>query len=119
MQKILFLLAFICLALPALHAQHARKVEVFFQHGHTLQDLKNIKAELGAQKILVDYVSMEFDDAGHLKALEFTVDCQDGFKGSAKSADVPDDLTFGFVRDYRTDAATPFSVGNVGKAVKE
>lgn len=118
MQKILLLLAFVCLALPALNAQKARRVEVFFQHSHTLTDLNNIKAELGAQKILVDYTHMEFDDEGHLKALKFTVDCQDGYNGSASTDEVPSDLTFGFIRDYRADVAVPFSVGNI-KAQKE
>ncbi len=115
MQKILLLLAFVCLALPALQAQKARRVEVFFTHAHSQSDLMNIKAELGAQKILLDYNKMEFDADGHLTVLEFTVDCQDGFKGSAKSADITDAQTFGFYRDYRAGVAQPFGVGSISR----
>jgi len=119
MQKILFFLAFVCLALPALNAQNARKVEVFFQHSHTLQDLANIKAELGAQKILINYTHTKFDDAGHLLELAFTVDCQDGFEGAAHTMDVPDTLTFGFFRDYRPGAKVAFATGTFSQADKE
>ena len=115
MQKILLLLAFVCLALPTLDAQTARRVEVFFQHAHSQQDLMNIKAELGAQKILLEYTHMKFDDSGHLVELDFTVDCQDGFKGSAKSLAVPSDFSFGFVRDYRDSSTIPFQIGEVSK----
>ncbi len=114
MQKILLLIAFVCLALPALHAQQqGRRVEVFFTHGHTQADLMNIKAELKAQKILIDYNHMVFDADGHLTELEFTVDCQDGYRGSAKTDSVPDDTKFGFYRDKRTDAVLPFGTGMI------
>lgn len=113
MQKILLLLAFVCLALPALHAQQARRTEVYFTHGHTKADLMSIKAELGAQKILIDYTHMAFDADGHLTELAFTVDCQDGYKGSAKSDSIPDDTKFGFYRDRTKDAALPFGTGMI------
>ncbi|TNE66017.1 MAG: hypothetical protein EP344_02665 [Bacteroidetes bacterium] len=115
MQRILVLLAFVCLALPALQAQNARRVTVYFQHSHSQQDLMNIKAELGAQGIVLDYTHMKFDDHGHLAELEFSVDCQDGFKGSAKSMDVPADMTFGFIRDYGTNVTMPFAVGDLSE----
>ncbi|MBL7775685.1 MAG: hypothetical protein JNK89_06755 [Saprospiraceae bacterium] len=115
MQKILALFAFVLLALPALNAQSARKVEVFFQHSHTKTDLMNIKAELAAQKILLDYTQMVFDAEGHLVELEFSVDCQDGFKGTAASSNVPDDFSFGFIRDYRQGVEVAFALGKVSK----
>jgi hypothetical protein len=115
MQKILTLFAFVLLALPALNAQNARKVEVFFQHSHSKSDLMNIKAELGAQKILLDYTHMAFDEEGHLTELSFSVDCQDGFKGTAESTDIPDDFSFGFIRDYRPGVAMAFALGDISK----
>lgn len=115
MQKILVLLAFICFTLPTLSAQSARRVEVYFTHFHTKTDLMNIKAELKAQKILVDYTEMAFDNDGHLTELSFTVDCQDGFKGSAYTTEVPEDNTFGFIRDPRPNAETPLKVGALMK----
>lgn len=118
MQKLLFLLAFACLSLPSLTAQNVPKVEAFFQRYHTKADLMNIKAELESMKILVEYTHMAFDADGKLTELSFNVDCQDGFKGSAKSDAVPSDLSFGFIRDYRPGAATAFVVGNIGSAVK-
>jgi hypothetical protein len=115
MQKILALFAFVLLALPVLNAQNTRKVEVFFQHSHSKTDLMNIKAELRAQKILIDYTHMAFDDNGHLTELEFSVDCQDGFKGTASSTDIPGDFSFGFIRDFRPGATTAFSLGDISK----
>ena len=113
MQKIFALLAFVLLAMPALTAQNARKVEVFFQHAHSKSDLMNIQAELGAQKILLDYTHMAFDEEGHLTELSFSVDCQDGFKGKAASTVIPDDFSFGFIRDYRPGVAVAFQLGDV------
>lgn len=115
MQKILLLLAFVCLALPALNAQSARRVEVLFYNSHTKSDLMNIKAELGAQKIAIDYTHLVFDNDGRLKEIEFTVDCQDGFKGSAKTTEVPGagEGKFGFYRDPRQGVASPFGAGEI------
>lgn len=113
MQKFLLLFAFICLSLPALQAQQSRRIEVFFTHGHTKSDLMNIQAELKAQKILLEYNHMAFDAEGHLTELEFTVDCQDGYKGTAKSTSIPDDTQFGFYRDKRSGAALPFGTGMI------
>lgn len=113
MQKLLFLLAFVCLGFTALHAQRVPKVEAFFQQYHTKDILMNIKAEMASMKILLDYTHMAFDAEGRLKELKFTVDCQDGFKGSGSSDNIPKDQSFGFVRDYRKDAVTPFRVGSL------
>lgn len=115
MQKILLLLAFVCLALPALNAQSTRRVEVLFSNSHTKTDLANIKAELGAQKILIDYTHTAFDADGRLTEIAFTVDCQDGFKGAAETKQVPaaGEGKFGFYRDRRADAKTPFGAGEI------
>lgn len=118
MQKLLFALAFCCLSLPSLTAQNVPKVEVFFQRYHTKTDLKNIQEELKSMKIVIEYTQMAFNADGRLTELEFTVDCQDGFMGSAKSDNIPSDLSFGFIRDYRDGAASAFLVGNIGSAVK-
>lgn len=113
MQKILLLLAFVCLTLPALNAQSARRVEVLFSNTHTKTDLMNIKAELGAQKILLEYTHTAFDADGRLTGIAFSVDFQDGFKGSASTDKVPaaGEGKFGFFRDTRASARTPFGTG--------
>ncbi len=113
MQKLLFLLAFICLGFTTLHAQRVPRVEAFFQQYHNKEILMNIKAEMAAMNIILDYTHMAFDAEGHLKELSFTVDCKDGFKGSGQSTNIPKDQSFGFVRDYRKDATTPFRVGSL------
>ena len=114
MQKILLLLAFVCLALPALNAQKtARRVEVFFTHAHTKSDLMNIQGELKAQKIVVDYTHMAFDEDGHLTELNFSVECPDGTKGSAGTTDVPEDTVFGFYWDPRPGAEKLFAAGDI------
>lgn len=109
------LLAFVALSLPALNAQTTRRVEAFFTNTHTKTDLMNIKTELGAQKIILDYTHMAFDANGHLTELSFTVDCQDGFKGSASTKQVPaaGEARFGFFRDPRPGAASPFAAGEM------
>ncbi len=113
MQKILLLLAFAGLALPALNAQNVRRVEVFFTHGHTKSDLMNIKEELKAQDFTVEYTHMEFDDEGHLTALRFTVTCPDGTEGSAGMAPVPEETVFGFYYDPRPGAVERFRAGEI------
>ncbi|MBK9336684.1 MAG: hypothetical protein IPM98_08835 [Lewinellaceae bacterium] len=118
MQKLLFLLAFICLSLTTLSAQRVPKIETYFVHNHTKTDLMNIREELSSMNITLEYTHIAFDADGRLTELAFEVDCKDGFKGSAKSDAVPSDLSFGFVRDYRKDATSAFSVGNLKEAVK-
>ena len=115
MQKILMLLAFACLMAPALNAQKARRVEVFFYNSHTLSDLQNIRAELAAQKILLEYTHTAFDADGHLTEIGFTVDFQDGYTGSAKTTRVPGagEPKFGFYRDPRPGAVSPFGTGEI------
>jgi len=113
MQKLLFLLAFVCLSLPTLTAQRVPKVEAFFQQYHTKDILMNIKGEMAAMNVVLEYTHMAFDAEGHLTELKFTVDCQDGFKGAGESMNVPKDQSFGFVRDYRKSAKTPFMVGSL------
>jgi len=113
MQKLLFLFTFACFGFTTLNAQSVPKVEAYFQQYHTKEILMNIKAEMASMKIQIDYTHMVFDAEGRLKELKFTVDCQDGFKGSAESVNIPKDLSFGFVRDYRKDAKTPFVVGSL------
>ncbi|MEQ1745790.1 MAG: hypothetical protein ABMA02_10210 [Saprospiraceae bacterium] len=113
MQKLLFLLAFVCLSVATLSAQQATKVETFFQQYHTKDILMNIKAEMASMNITLEYTHMAFDATGHLTELSFSVDFKDGFKGSASSVSIPKDASFGFVRDYRKDAVIPFRVGNL------
>jgi hypothetical protein len=113
MQKLLFLLAFVCLGFTSLHAQRVPKVEVFFQQYHTKDILMNIQAEMAAMDIILEYTHMAFDAEGRLKELKFTVDCKDGFKGSAATDNIPKDQSFGFVRDYRQDAQYAFEVGSL------
>lgn len=115
MQKILLLLAFVGLVLPALHAQRTRRVEAYFTNTHTETDLMNIKAELGAQKIILNYTHTAFDANGHLTELSFSVDCQDGFSGTASTKQVPSagEARFGFFRDPRPGAITPFQTGEI------
>jgi hypothetical protein len=115
MQKILTLLAFLCLTLPALNAQTARRVEVLFSNTHTQSDLMNIQAELGAQKIKLDYTRTAFDASGHLVEIAFTVEFPDGVKGSAETSHVPsaDEPKFGFMHDPRPGAKGAVQAGEL------
>jgi hypothetical protein len=50
----------------------------------TLAVLENIKAGLKKENIDLNFEKLEFDSAdGKLSFIKFSVDCNDGFKGSA------------------------------------
>ncbi|MFN0013883.1 MAG: hypothetical protein ACKVU2_04990 [Saprospiraceae bacterium] len=113
MQKLLFLLAFVCLSAASISAQNATKVEVYFQQYHTKDMLMNIKAEMASMNVALEYTHMAFDNTGHLTELSFNVDFKDGFKGEASSVSIPKGAVFGFVRDYRKGAEVAFQAGNL------
>lgn len=111
MRKLLLVATLFLMGLTASFAQRVPKIEVYFQRNHTQQDLNNIKEELAVMGIEIEYENVEFDQKGRLSSLGIRVNCKDGFSGSANTSQVPEDLSFGFVRDYRADAAKPFAIG--------
>ena len=87
------------------------KVAVFFNRKTTFAQLATIKQDLIKDGIVLNYEKLEFDQSGDLLKISFQVDCKDGFSGSATSESLTDDYSFGFLRDYTSNAAKPFVVG--------
>ncbi len=119
MRQLMLTAGLFLVSLSALMAQRIPKIEVYFQRQHTLQDLQNIREELSVMNIRLDYERMEFDEQGRLIGLGISVDCNDGFSGKAYVSPLPSDLSFGFIRDYRSNAVAPFSIGHVGASPKD
>lgn len=87
------------------------RIEVSFNRKMEFNDLVKIKLDLAEAGITIQYRLLEFDEQGGLKALDFRVDCNDGFSGGDKSTEIFNQTRWGFYRDYRKDAETPFGTG--------
>jgi hypothetical protein len=99
---------------PPVHelvAAPAKKVAVFFNRQTTFAQLATIKQEVAKDRIALDYDRLEFDANGHLKAISFRVEFGNT-KGSATEDNVPEDYTFGFVRDLTPGAPVVLRIGN-------
>ena len=58
---------------------------------------------------------MEFkQNKSKLAYIKYSVDCNDGFKGSA-SLSVTKEKKIGFYRDYNNDVNSPFGVGEISE----
>ena len=114
MKKAMLFIALGILTSPLLRAQTSR-VEAYFTNTQTKSDLMNIKAELAAQKVRIEYTHYAFDVDGHLSELAISVECQDSFKGSASTKKVPaaGEPRFGFYWDQRPSAVSPFDIGTM------
>lgn len=86
------------------------RVEVLFNNSMTIEYLVDIKKEMLDNNIILNYKSLDFDDEGYLKSIEISVDCADGYSGSAKTKNVNKKL-FGFYRDYSGEI--PFDIGEI------
>ncbi|MEO6683150.1 MAG: hypothetical protein ABIN48_10035 [Ginsengibacter sp.] len=89
------------------------KIEVVFNRQTGFVELVMIKADLEKKHIILNYKKIEFDNKGELIALSFSVDCQDGFSGSASTQELKNDVPFGFYRDYSKDTKSPFGTGGL------
>ena len=89
------------------------RVEIIFDASMTLAVLEKIKAGLKKEKIDLNFEKLEFDPTdGKLSFIKFSVDCHDGFKGSA-GLPISKDKKIGFYRDYDPRADSPFGVGDI------
>lgn len=89
------------------------KIEVRFNHQLVFNDLALIKLNLAQKGITLEYKYLKFDDAGKLVAISFTVDCNDGMRGSADNDKVTNNSTIGFYRDYNKETKSPFGVNDL------
>lgn len=89
------------------------RIEVSFNRKMQFNDLVKIKLDLAEAGITIQYKLIEFDDYGGLKALDFSVDCNDGFSGGDKNTNILNQTRWGFFRDYRENVKTPFGTGGL------
>ena len=87
-------------------------IKIVFTHKMKLDDLMKIKGTLLKKNIQLDFIQTRFDSSGYLTALQFKVDCNDGFHGEASNPNfIHFTKRFGFYRDYGKKAKSPFGVG--------
>lgn len=98
-------------------SEHGRgsndRIEVSFNAKMQFNDLVKIKLDLAEAGITIQYRVLKFDDQGGLRALDFKVDCNDGFSGSADNMAITNQTHWGFFRDYRKDVERPFGTGGL------
>jgi hypothetical protein len=101
--------------LPPAHqpatAPATKKVAVFFNRQTTFTQLATIKQEVAKDGIKLDYDRLQFDESGHLLAISFRVE-SGASKGSASEDKVPEDYSFGFMRDFTPGATTLLQIGS-------
>lgn len=87
------------------------RIEVVFSNDLTKDDLMKLKEDLlSLAKITIQYDVLDYNRKGKIKNIRFSVDCHDGFEGEYGIDKVSDDFKFGFYRDYRPGAASPFGL---------
>ena len=89
------------------------KIEVRFNHQLVFNDLALIKLNLAQKGITLEYKYLKFDEEGKLVAISFSVDCNDGLRGSADNDKVTNNSKIGFYRDYNKEAKSPFGVNDL------
>jgi hypothetical protein len=118
----LLLLCGILLAAPAmaevsvpspLHAPTPKQVAVYFNRKTTFTQLANIKQDVLKDGLILEYDRLEFDKEGYLTKISFHVDCEGYTWGSATDDNLPNDYSFGFVRDFTPGAKAAFRIGNL------
>jgi len=90
------------------------RIEVVFKSDFTIDSLVNIKNRLFKRNnIAINYRSLRFNKAGNLIEIEFSVNCNDGFKGTASIEELSNKPKFGFIRDYQSTNGIPFQIGGL------
>ena len=89
------------------------KVEVVFNRQLDFNDIVKIKLDLSQKGIIINYKMVAFDENGKLKSINFFVDCNDGFSGSASEDNLTNQSKIGFYRDYSKNISSPFGTGGL------
>lgn len=97
-----------------------KKVEATFSRNLTFDSLFQIKKDLQALNIVLNYKKIEFDVHNLLVELDCEVICNDGFSGSFGTGDLrkqKSNTRIGFYRDY-ANIGSPFGTGILNKEIK-
>lgn len=93
--------------------EKSHKIEVIFNNKTNFKQLVQIQKQLHKRNIDLVYKELEFDENNGLIKIDFKVNCNDGFKGSAASDHLTNNSMFGFFRDYSKGAKSPFGTGGL------
>jgi hypothetical protein len=93
--------------------KNENSISVVFNAKMNFDSLVAVKSELKEKGITIMYRSIEFDENNYLRKIDFFVDCNDGFKGSAYTDKLSNDYRFGFCRDYEKNTEVPFKIGRI------
>jgi hypothetical protein len=95
------------------YSTDSEKVYLLITENTTRNELTTIVAEFKLKKnIVIDFSKTEFSEYGKIEKLNLEVDCNDGFRGIAKSSGELLKLkNSGFSRDYTKDTKVPFVIG--------
>jgi len=105
---VLFLFIASTTAQESIIIQEGEMVDVSFSSQLDAKDLEDIKEQLAAINITLEYKSLEFNKKGKLKEIDFKVDCNDGHKGGASIKLLTKNFIARFYRDYSQNSKNPF-----------
>lgn len=86
------------------------KIALYIDRNTTKEQLDEYKAKLLERKIDLNIDKIKFDNDKKMSYIKFSVDCNDGFKGSGAYA-LTEATKVGFYRLYDKNAESPFGVG--------
>lgn len=91
-----------------------QKVNCVISQTTTFEQLKQYKAELLKKKnIQFDIEHVDINRDGLIINLKISVDCHDGFKGSAQLGFKDEKTKMNFYRIYEKGAESPFGIGEL------
>jgi len=95
------------------YSTDSEKVFLIITENTTESELTKIATDFQTKKdIIIDFSKTEFSKNGKIRTLNLEVDCNDGFKGTAKSSGVIlKSKNSGFSRDYTENSKVPFIIG--------
>jgi hypothetical protein len=91
------------------------RIEIIFNQKLKFDDLVKIKSILAEKGITLDYQKLVFNEEKKLSEIDFKVDCQDGYSGSAAAKYLSNHTKFGFYRDYTPNVDSPFGTGDLSR----
>lgn len=89
------------------------RIEVIFNSTLKFNDLVKIKLDMAEKGISLMYRELKFNKNGKLISIDFKVDCNDGFSGSAHQNSLSTQSKIGFYRDYSDNTSSPFGTGRI------
>lgn len=114
MKRLLFF-SLLIFALPvAGFSQRKGMVREYFTSKDDNNELMTLKKNLlDSYNIQLDFELLKFDQNGRLREIAFSVDFRNGMKCSCGPVVVSKKKEYGFFRNYRKKAKTPYGCGKI------